>query len=531
VSAQETADADYKVQGEYSGTIQFDEGELKYGVQVIALGDGKFSGVGYMGGLPGDGWDKSEPTRVPESTIDDDILALESDQATALITAGVATIKSDGEVVGKLKRVVRKSPTLGQRPPKNAIVLFAGKDSVDQWSLKGKPGQVTDDGLLMQGTASKRKFQDHQIHIEFLLPYMPKARGQGRGNSGIYIQGRYEVQMLDSFGLSGENNECGGIYTIRKPDENMCFPPMQWQTYDIDFHAAKFDGDKKVENAWMEVKHNGVTIHEHVELPKKTTAGPNNESAEPGFIYLQNHGNPVRYRNIWVVETKGDTEGEPPQASAPNQTEKKFSVQQPIEMDYLLYLPKEYESQEKWPLVLFLHGAGERGDDLDKVKIHGPPKMAAAGKEFPFIVVSPQCKSKRWWEPISLGALLDQVEKDYNVDSDRVYVTGLSMGGFGTWNLASHFPERFAAIAPICGGGDSTKAAYTMGKQVPIWVFHGAKDSVVPLSRSQTLVDAFEKKGADIQFTVYPEAGHDSWTETYNNPKLYDWMMSNSRKN
>ena len=186
------------------------------------------------------------------------------------------------------------------KPPKGAIVLFDGT-SVDAWEHKGQPGKMTDDGLLVQGTASKQRFQDHKLHIEFLLPFKPKARGQGRGNSGLYLQGRYEVQMLDSFGLSGEHNECGGIYSIRKPDQNMCYPPLQWQTYDVEFHAAKYDGDKKVKNAWMSVKHNGVLIHDKVELPKSTTASPMREGSEAGYIYLQDHGNPVHYQNIWVV--------------------------------------------------------------------------------------------------------------------------------------------------------------------------------------------------------------------------------------
>lgn len=293
-------DSDYDIQGEYSGTIRADGNDLKFGIQVIALGEGKFSGVGYQGGLPGDGWDKGEPIRVEEASLEDGVLTFSGENADAVVADGVATITSaNGKVLGKLKRVVRKSPTLGKKPPEGATVLFDGS-SVDGWEFKGKPAKMTEDGLLMQGAQSKQKFQDHKIHIEFLLPYTPKARGQGRGNSGIYLQGRYEVQMLDSFGLTGEHNECGGVYTIRKPDENMCFPPLQWQTYDIVFHAAKFDGDKKIKDAWMNVKHNGVTIHEKVELPKKTTAAPNAEGPEPGYVYLQNHGNPVRYRNIWV---------------------------------------------------------------------------------------------------------------------------------------------------------------------------------------------------------------------------------------
>ncbi len=298
--------ADYKMQGEYTGVLNADGEEFKYGIQVIALGDGKFTGVGYMGGLPGDGWDLESPIRIEDVAVKDGILSLEGDQGVALITDGVASITAtDGTVIGQLKRIVRKSPTLGQKPPKDAVVLFDGT-STDEWELNGKPGKMTDDGLLMQGTATKKRFEDHRVHIEFLLPFEPKKRGQGRGNSGIYLQGRYEVQMLDSFGLSGEQNECGGIYSIRKPDQNMCYPPLQWQTYDIEFHAAKFAGEKKTKNAWMTVKHNGVTIHDKVELPKTTTAAQLKEGVESGFLYLQDHGNPVRYRNIWVQELGGE---------------------------------------------------------------------------------------------------------------------------------------------------------------------------------------------------------------------------------
>jgi predicted peptidase len=146
-------------------------------------------------------------------------------------------------------------------------------------------------------------------------------------------------------------------------------------------------------------------------------------------------------------------------------------------MGYLLYLPKDYEKQASWPLVMFLHGAGERGDDLELVKVHGPPKLIKQGKEFPFIVISPQCPKDKWWEPVELTALLDDVIKKHKVDQDRIYITGLSMGGFGTWRLAAFIPKRIAAIAPICGGGDAISVRAI--KHIPTWAFHGAKDEVV----------------------------------------------------
>jgi hypothetical protein len=179
-------------------------------------------------------------------------------------------------------------------------VLFDGK-GINRFPKS----RVTDDSLLMEGITSEDLFQDFTLHIEFRLPFMPEARGQARGNSGIYLQGRYEVQMLDSFGLDGKDNECGGLYKISAPRENLCFPPLTWQTYDIDFTAAKWDANgQKNANARITVKHNGVTIQDDVELPGDTAAAPLKEAPTPGPIHLQNHGNPVRYRNIWVLPKK-----------------------------------------------------------------------------------------------------------------------------------------------------------------------------------------------------------------------------------
>ena len=197
------------------------------------------------------------------------------------------------------------------------------------------------------------------------------------------------------------------------------------------------------------------------------------------------------------------------------------------QIDYLLFLPEGYDKgDKKWPLILFLHGAGESGNDLQKVKIHGPPKIVESKPDFPFIVVSPQSR-QRGWNPDVLKAMLDDVCEKYRVDRDRVYLTGLSMGGFGTWSLAAAYPDYFAAIVPICGGGDPASASKL--KNLPIWVFHGAKDEAVPLKRSEDMVEALKKAGADVKFTVYPDAGHDSWTETYNNPELYRWLLNHKR--
>lgn len=204
-----------------------------------------------------------------------------------------------------------------------------------------------------------------------------------------------------------------------------------------------------------------------------------------------------------------------------------------VELQYLLYLPEDYEKAEKeYPLVLFLHGAGERGNDIELVKRNGPPKLIEEGKNFPFILVSPQClEQTRWnYQTQSLIALLDEIESKYRVDKNRIYVTGLSMGGQGTWSLALTQPNRFAAIAPICGWTDTWEVCKI--KHLPVWVFHGAKDNVVPVTESQQMFDALKQCGAEnIKLTIYPEANHDAWTETYNNPELYNWLLSHSLNN
>lgn len=196
--------------------------------------------------------------------------------------------------------------------------------------------------------------------------------------------------------------------------------------------------------------------------------------------------------------------------------------------DHLLYLPPDYYADEMpRPLLLFLHGAGERGDDLDLVKKEGLPKHIARGEDYPFIVVAPQQPADGWWDAGRLSRLLDEIEAGYRVDSARIYVTGLSMGGYGTWALGIAEPERFAALAPICGGGEPE--AVCALREVPVWNFHGAKDQVIPLAASEEMVEALEACGGNVKFTIYPDADHDSWTETYANPALYAWLLSHRR--
>ena len=232
-------------------------------------------------------------------------------------------VDHDGYDVGKLKRVERKSKTLGKKPPKGAVVLFANKKDVAKWRRNKpnprkpddiQPAAVNKAGFLERGCFSKQEFQSGLLHLEFLTPYGPGRGGQGRGNSGCYVQGRYEVQVLDSFGVKSPGmGDCGSIYSVEITGTNMCYPPLQWQTYDIEYTACKFDADGKlIAPAVMTVWHNGVLVHKDQKVLRKdgkppvrgTTAAPYGQSPKPGPVYLQHHGNYVVYRNVWFVPRK-----------------------------------------------------------------------------------------------------------------------------------------------------------------------------------------------------------------------------------
>jgi predicted peptidase len=213
---------------------------------------------------------------------------------------------------------------------------------------------------------------------------------------------------------------------------------------------------------------------------------------------------------------------ESPSALPGHQTGQAFekTITKTISCQYLLFLPEGYEEAERqWPLILFLHGMGQCGSDLEKVKEHGIPKIVEGRKDFDFVAVSPQCPEGEFWSSDVLINLLDEITSRHAVDADRIYLTGLSLGGGATWHIASEYPERFAAIAPICGWGSPAKACNL--KDVPVWAFHGAEDKVIPVKRSEEMVQALKECGGDAKLTVYPDAGHDSWTQTYDNQELY----------
>ena len=293
---------DYEVQGEYVGTAKIGKTEAPWGAQIIALGDHKFDLVLFQGGLPGAGWFRGADQKKASGSSDGTTATFEGEGWTAVSDTRSLKVVAGDAVLGELKKTARASRTLGATPPKGATVLFDGSSAE-----KFKNGEIVMGDLLLANCETVDKFGDHRLHIEFRTPFKPTGRGQGRGNSGVYIQNRYECQVLDSFGLEGKDNECGGIYSISQPLVNACLPPLTWQTYDIDFTAARWEGDKKVENARVTIRHNGIVIHNNLELPHNTP-GKNKEAAGPDGFYLQGHGNPVVYRNIWVQPKTEETE-------------------------------------------------------------------------------------------------------------------------------------------------------------------------------------------------------------------------------
>ena len=300
------AGADYKVQGEYAGEITTADGKKKFGAQIMALGGATFRAVYYFGGLPGDGWmgDKTqrvitEKEWVADGKTEGDKTVFEKPFA-ASISGDTITGKTDKGDAFECKKVMRQSPTLGAPAPVGAKVLFDGTN-LDNWTGKGEIDERKYLTTTHGNAYTKEKYKDFSAHVEYMEPFKPYGREQDRGNSGVYIQNRYECQVLDSFGRFGKDNEAGGIYHKVAPKVNMVFPPLSWQSYDIDFTAAKYDDfGKKVKNAMLTSKHNGVVVHENQEIDGPTGGGQK-ETPEAGELQLQGHGNPVFFRNIWII--------------------------------------------------------------------------------------------------------------------------------------------------------------------------------------------------------------------------------------
>jgi hypothetical protein len=316
---------DFKFQGEYANK------DAETSCQVIALGGGAFQAVLYRDGLPGAGWDGKNRSLMDGKLDGDKVLFApttgkrkyiaksptefsatakfppvgQRDFSASIVGDTMTVIPGNDEKLAfKLKKIVRKSDTLGQKPPEGAVILFDGSGK-DEWKggrVDKQTGLLNTDG---SDITTKRKFNNYIAHVELLLPYRPDARGQGRGNSGFYQVDHYEVQILDSFGLEGKDNECGGVYTRLAPKVNMCLPPLQWQTYDVDFtNAVCDDSGKKIKNARITLKHNGVLVHDNAEIAGTTGGARNEPEGTPGILRLQGHGNPLQFRNIWVVEKK-----------------------------------------------------------------------------------------------------------------------------------------------------------------------------------------------------------------------------------
>ena len=294
-------DPDFAIQGEYAARAEIaTKGKQgQYGLQVVALGDGKFQGALYKGGLPGSGAKGNEFVFLKGETKDGKTGLKAASGENVVISGDTATGSKGDKKLFVYDRVERKSPTLGKKPPKGARLLFGGKKA-DRFSS----GKKLDGDLLKEGVVSMDSFGDFTLHLEFRTPYKPKTKpgSQDRGNSGVYIFNNYETQILDSFGIKGEFNFCGALYRKKPPAVNMCLPPLSWQTYDIEFTAPRFKDGKKVKNARITTRHNGVLIHEDFELDKGTGAGGGRPEKVKGQIHLQGHGNPVRFRNIWLVE-------------------------------------------------------------------------------------------------------------------------------------------------------------------------------------------------------------------------------------
>ncbi len=308
VAKDPTVLRDFKVQGEYVE----DDDDGPAGMNIIAEGDGKFKVVAFTSGLPGDGWKKGDVRAFGTATFKNNtelefiLNESETNGKREKMNPYSTTVKlEDCRLVEVAKpneggplRVERKSATLGLKAPEGAIVIFDGES--EGWLKDGNRNEEAGT-MWSEFTSKPLERKPYTLHVEFMLSYMPNARGQARSNSGVYLDESFECQVLDSFGGEGADNECGGIYTVSAPKLNMCYPPLQWQTYDIEFMPPLYDADGKqtAPAKFRSVKLNGVVVQENVERADATVAGKP-ASGEPRGVYFQGHGNKVQYRNIWV---------------------------------------------------------------------------------------------------------------------------------------------------------------------------------------------------------------------------------------
>ncbi|MBT3202410.1 MAG: DUF1080 domain-containing protein [Phycisphaerales bacterium] len=462
-----------------------------------------------------------------------------------------AMLKRSGFCVLMLAMVLNASSVFAQGAEKtapqktktnNSIDLFDGK-TLDGWEhylvdpkLKMSDVWSVSDGLLVcKGKplgylATKKEYTSFKLVVEWRWP-----PGKPATNSGVLmrITGKprglpkcVEAQLKagsagDVYGFHGFNvkgtervlstenafvGKLSGVKKIKGAEKK----PGQWNKYEITFNK----GD-------ITVILNGQKVNQAFGC-----------DVVAGKIGLQSEGGEVHFRTVRLTPLDAKS-SKPAKAQKPGSqiaASKEIALADGKKTTIHFYksIPESYNTKDKHPLMIFLHGAGERGDILNVVKKHGPPMLVSKGNKTPFIIISPQCPKGVYWNPSQLSKLLDHILATTKADPDRVYLTGLSMGGYGTWSWAAMEPQRFAAAIPICGGGRAKNAEKLL--KLPIWAFHGDNDKVVPLARTQVMIDAIKKaKGANVKLTVYPGVGHNSWTQTYNNPEIYKWLLSHSR--
>jgi len=402
-----------------------------------------------------------------------------------------------------------------------------GVKMADVWSVRD--GLLVCKGSPMGYLATKREFTNFELVVEWRWP-----PGKPVGNSGVLmrITGKpralpkcVEAQLKagsagDIYGfhgfkvkgsarvISAENKFVGKLSGVSKIKGNEK-KPGEWNKYEITFNGGN-----------ITVILNGRKVNEATGC-----------DVVAGKIGLQSEGGEVHFRTVRLIPLAGDVPAAPkpkPGVQIAAAREVTLGDGAKATVHYLLSLPDTYDKAGKHPVLIFLHGMGERGNNLDRVKVHGPPKIVVKSNTTPFIIISPQCPKTEHWRVDKLSKLLDHILASTKADPQRVYLTGLSMGGFGTWAWAAKEPQRFAAAIPICGGGDPKTARQLI--KLPIWAFHGDKDRTVPLSRSQVMVDAIKTAGGTkAKLTAYPGVGHNSWRKTYSNPEIYKWLLSHKR--